>query len=74
LSGWTVAPLVGTEAGLDLDFIDVALLFLWRLRLLRREALLDNVVLYMGRHAHFLCARDRVQPPLSLHTLTPTTC
>ena len=35
LSGWTVDPLAGTEAGLDLDFIDVALLFLWRLRLLR---------------------------------------
>ncbi len=39
LFGWTVASLVGTEAELDLDFIDVALLFLWRLRLSRREAL-----------------------------------
>ena len=26
-----------------------------------------SIVLYMGQHAHFLCACDRVQPPL--HTM-----
>ena len=29
-----------------------------------------SIVLYMGQHAHFLCARDRVQPPLSRRWLT----
>ena len=30
--------------------------------------------MYMGQHAHFLCARDHVQPPLARHLSDSAFC